>query len=403
MSLPDDNAIVPFFQPIIAVDTRKIVGYEVLGRVRTPSGVNSLGAFFHDPAVPEGAKVKADRLIRQKALALVAAAGIGARVFLNIQPQWVYPFLRRDKRLPTVDYLQTYGIPGHQIVIEISEAGASVAPKDLAELAGRYREAGCQVALDDFGLEFNNLERIFVLKPDFLKISTALSGDTGNQTLFCSLLRVLGLFAQETGLDLVLEGVETEAQFLAGLDAGVRYFQGYFLAPPQPELLPEDSLADLIARELDHYVSGKVKRWTGELEIAAQMNALLNEVSDAADCPDECLYRLLRAALPSWIRVYVCDGYGYQKTPNYVRNGTGNWRPQYEYVGRNWCWRPYFLPYVVEAARKRQGVLSATYLDLESYRPIRTFVYPLGADRFLFIDLDADSEGFAKIEERDPG
>lgn len=100
----------------------------------------------------------------------------------------------------------------------------------------------------------------------------------------------------------MLEGVETEAQFLAGLDAGVRYFQGYFLAPPQPELLPEDSLADLIARELDHYVSGKVKRWTGELEIAAQMNALLNEVWDAADRPDECLYWLLRAALPSWSR-----------------------------------------------------------------------------------------------------
>lgn len=68
MRLPDDDAIVPFFQPIIAVDTRKIVGYEVLGRVRTPSGVYSLGPFFHDPAVPKGAKVRADRLIRQKAL-----------------------------------------------------------------------------------------------------------------------------------------------------------------------------------------------------------------------------------------------------------------------------------------------------------------------------------------------
>ncbi|NPV29852.1 MAG: EAL domain-containing protein [Firmicutes bacterium] len=400
--MPEDDAIVPFFQPIIAVDAGKIAGYEVLGRVQTPGGVYSLGPFFHDPAVPERAKVKADRLIRQKALEQVAAAGIGAKVFLNIQPQWVYPFLGRAERLPTVDYLQTYGISGDRIVIEISEAGASVAPKDLAELAGRYREAGCKVALDDFGLEFNNLERIFVLKPDFLKISTALPGDTSNKALFCSLLKVLGLFAHETGLNLVLEGVETEEQFLAGLDAGVRYFQGYFLAPPQPELLPEDSLADLIARELDRYVSGKVKRWTGELEIAAQMNALLNDVSGAADRLDECLSQLLRAAPPSWIRVYVCDSYGYQKTPNYVKNGTGNWLPQYGYVGRNWCWRPYFFPYVVEAARKRQGVLSAAYLDLESCRPVRTFVYPLGADRFLFIDLEADSEGFAGAEERVP-
>ncbi|MGQ9497721.1 MAG: hypothetical protein ACUVRC_01790 [Desulfotomaculales bacterium] len=68
MRLPDDDAIVPFFQPKIAVDTTKIAGYEVLGRVRTLSGVHSLGPFFHDPAVPKGAKVKADRLIRQKAL-----------------------------------------------------------------------------------------------------------------------------------------------------------------------------------------------------------------------------------------------------------------------------------------------------------------------------------------------
>lgn len=402
MNLSEDDTIIPFFQPIIAVDTRKISGYEVLGRVRTRGGVYSLGPFFHDPAVPERAKVKADRLIRQKALELVAAAGTKAKVFLNIQPQWAYSFLGRAERLPTVDYLRTYGIPGDQIVIEISEAGASVAPEELAELAGRYREAGCKVALDDFGLEFNNLERIFILKPDFLKISTALSGDTSNKARFCSLLRVLSFFAQETGLELVLEGVETEAQFLAGLDAGVRYFQGYFFAPPQPGLLNEDGLADLIVRGLDRYVSGKVKRCTGELEIVEQMNALLNDVPDAANRLDECLCRLLHAAPPSWIRVYVCDGCGYQQTPNYVRNGMGNWLPQYEYVGRNWCWRPYFLHYVVEAARKRQGVLSAAYLDLESSRPIRTFVYPLGANRFLFINLDADCEGFAGTEEIGP-
>ncbi|HHW40760.1 MAG TPA: EAL domain-containing protein [Syntrophomonadaceae bacterium] len=403
MKLSDDDVIIPFFQPIIAVDTRKISGYEVLGRVRTRDGVYSLGPFFHDPAVPEGAKVEADRLIRQKALELVAATGIKANVFLNIQPQWACSFLGRAERLPTLDYLQTYGIPGDQIVIEISEAGAFVTPKDLAELAGRYREAGCKVALDDFGLEFNNLERIFILKPDFLKISTALSGGTSNKAIFCSLLKVLGLFARETGLELMLEGVETETQFLEGLDAGVRYFQGYFFAPPQPGLLNEDGFAALVARELDRYASGKVKHRSGELEIVEQMNALLNDLSNAADRLDKCLCWLLCAASPSWIRVYVCDGYGYQQTPNYVRNGMGNWLPQYEYVGRNWCWRPYFLPYVVEAARKRQGVLSAEYLDLESHRPIRTFVYPLGADRFLFIDLDADSEGFAGTEERDPG
>lgn len=86
MSLPDEDAIVPFFQPIIAVDTRKIAGYEVLGRLRTPDGVLSLRPFFYDPAVPKRAKVKADRLIWPKALELVAAAGIGAKVFLNIQP-----------------------------------------------------------------------------------------------------------------------------------------------------------------------------------------------------------------------------------------------------------------------------------------------------------------------------
>lgn len=287
------DLIIPYFQPVIAVDTRKIMGYEVLGRVQKRDGVYSLGPFFHDPAVPEDTKVETDRLIRQKALELVAAVGIKANVFLNIQPQWACSFLRCAELLPTLDYLQTYGIPGDQIVIEISEAGAFVAPEDLAELASRYREAGCKIALDDFGLQFNNLERIFSLKPDFLKISTALSGDTGNKALFCSLLRVLGLFARETGLELMLEGVETETQFLEGIDAG-----------------------------------------------------------------------------------------------DYTRCGMGSWLIQDEYVGRNWCWRPYFLPCVVEAARKRQGILSAEYLDLESHRPIRTLVYPLSASRFLFIDLD---------------
>lgn len=393
----DGDLFVPFFQPIVAVDTRKISGYEVLGRVRTRDGVFSLGPFFHDPAVPDGAKVVADRLIRQKALEAVAATGIKTNVFLNIQPQWACSFLSCAARLPTLDYLQMYGIPGDQIVIEISEAGDFVALKDLAELASRYREAGCKIALDDFGFEFNSLERIFILKPDFLKLN--LSGVTSGKAIFCSLLKDLGLFAWETGIELILEGVEEETQFLQGLDAGVRYFQGYFFAPPQPEFLKEDYFAVLMEQELVCYARKRVKHVRDELEVVERMNRLLKELSNAIDSMDKFLSTLFRFASPSWFRVYVCNADGYQQTPNYVRYGEGGWFPQYEYVGRNWCWRPYFLPYVVEAARKGQGVLSAEYRDLESHRNIRTFVYPLGADRFLFVDLEADSEWFAGAEE----
>ncbi|KYH30961.1 EAL domain-containing protein [Neomoorella mulderi] len=132
--------IVPFFQPVLAVETYGVWGYEVLARKVTPQGVESLGAFFHDPAVLAEKKLEVDRLVRRKALEVFKRSDRNIRLFLNIQPQWLCSFIGQKQGFPTLEYLEKFGISAGQIVVEISETEFGADLESLSGLIDRYLE-----------------------------------------------------------------------------------------------------------------------------------------------------------------------------------------------------------------------------------------------------------------------
>ncbi|PKM86033.1 MAG: hypothetical protein CVU87_13290 [Firmicutes bacterium HGW-Firmicutes-12] len=61
-------------------------------------------------------------------------------------------------------------MPTENIVIEITEERFNGELSKLAEILGYYRRIGCKIAIDDFGSNFSNFERIAVVKPDIIKV-----------------------------------------------------------------------------------------------------------------------------------------------------------------------------------------------------------------------------------------
>jgi len=379
--------IVPFFQPVLAVDTGAIYGYEVLARRLTPRGSESLGWFFHEPSVSAESKLEVDRRVRRRAMELLKQSAGDTRLFLNIQPQWLYPFIDQRRKFVTLEYLEEFGIEPHRVVIEISETEFGANLESLAALIERYREAGCGVAVDDVGRGFSNLERILALRPDFLKIDAQFVGRSAEEEVARCLLEALGRFAERSGLALVLEGIESASLFRLGLEVGARYYQGYFIAPPRPHLDATSGLAGAVRREVSEYVARELRQSARYWGVSASLEALLRSFPLAPSDVEGYVRRLLANLPEHCFRVYVCDGYGYQVTPNFARRGDGQWVVSRKYLGRNWSWRPYFLRAVALADHFGKGVVSEPYLDLETRLKVRTFCYRLGRDLYLFIDM----------------
>ena len=395
----DKTSIVPFFQPIVCVDTCDIFGYEVLGRYCSEAKIHSLGQFFHNSGICFQDKVQVDRVIRFKALEMIKNLNHQAKFFINIQPEWLMPFADQDKIMPTIEQMDKYNINGEKIIIEICEDSFTDIYM-LLELVKRYRDVGCKIAIDDVGAGCSNLERIAVLNPDYLKIS---AGFISRSKSF-NILESIGEFCEKSGVSLVLEEIEDMNQLQMGLDAGVRYLQGYFFAAPQPNILEGTSCSTKVEQGLEQYWNRKQQLLQKHIQRSDSMNSLVNDTVNEAkilyptSSPNNYV-RHLFTFLPDYCtRIYICDHHGVQLTPNYTRN-QNEWQEKLDYIGRNWCWRPYFFSQVAEARRTGRGVLSESYLDLESRKPIHTFIFPVNTNLFLFIDCCYSGIGGLALDE----
>ncbi|ADI02875.1 EAL domain-containing protein [Syntrophothermus lipocalidus] len=383
--------VFPFFQPVLAADTCDVWGYEVLGRVSTPHGPKSLGPFFHDPTVPAREKLEVDRLIREKALKVLMQAGpTRFTLLLNIQPQWLLPFLDNRERFLTLQYIESFRIDPEKIVIEISETEFSGDMEQLALLVDKYRQAGCRIAIDDVGCRLSNFDRIAALKPDILKVDTRLALASGYDQTAQNVLDILGFFAAKAGIDVVMEGVETAEVLRTGLKAGFRYYQGFLLGSPGPRPSICPNIRTLMRRELEQFADQETARRKSQFTVMERLETVVRMYS-LSTTPSELESILIDAVydLPvNCYRVYVCDRMGYQITPNFTRDDRGEWKVDTSYRRRNWAWRPYFYPTVTLCRYFGRGVVSDQYLDLESRRATQTACFPLKNDLFLFVDVD---------------
>jgi diguanylate cyclase (GGDEF)-like protein/PAS domain S-box-containing protein len=152
---------------------------------------------------------------------------------------------RRDATLYQgwFDFLQTLELPARSIVAEIGESVLLDGAERVVERLRQYRALGLQVALDHFGSGHGSLAHLKRYAIDFVKIDAGCTAlpevDGGEAALVVAIIAM----AHKLGLEVVAEGVETEAQRRVLLEAGCDYAQGYvFGAPMVAEELEEMAL-----------------------------------------------------------------------------------------------------------------------------------------------------------------
>ena len=179
----------------------------------------------------------------QRAKRWCSEFGADFQVSINMSPVQ----FRAAGRMQTEAWLrqlQDIGLPGGNLIVEITESLLLRVHADVTDLLFRFRDAGIQIAIDDFGTGYSSLSYLKQFSIDYLKIDRSFVRDIETDPNDMALSRAIIVMAHELGLKVIAEGVETEGQRSLLAAAGCDYAQGYLFAQP----LPPDAFESLLRR-----------------------------------------------------------------------------------------------------------------------------------------------------------
>lgn len=398
LGLLQGEQLAAFYQPIIAMDTRCVMGYEVLGRATAAESgeVRSLGPFFCDASIATEDHIVVDRVLREEAMRKLGRTDNPPMLFINLKPSWIYRY-RDSGELYTLSLIDKYKIDPRRVVIEITEESFAGSMEELREVVDLYRSRGCLIAIDDVGSGFSSTDRIAQIQPNILKIDIHMIKRSATHDGYLGALRSFSALAEQIGASLLAEGVETKQDLARSIEAGARYVQGFLFARAEPGFQQPDRFAELLEAELELHLSKHLRSenyWQGQAEQLAEQLDKVIQRSEPSEKKNEWMQSLLPELHPNCIRVYLCRADGIQLSSNFSRQAEAEWRQENEYKGANWSWRPYFVPNLVQLSEKRRAIVSRAYTDLESHAWIRTVSVLAEPGLILFADMkDPEPEG----------
>ena len=231
------------FQPIVDMRTRSVFGYEAL--VRGPAGE---GAPRILETVNTSNRYAFDQACRVKAISLAAGLGLpdqGGLLSINFLPNAVY----EPSRLHSPDAWQTAqharDFRWIGCIFEFTERRAGRAPTHLLPHPRLPTSpwASC-TAIDDFGAGYSGLTLLAKFQPDIVKLDMELIRDIDTDRVKRLLVGGMVGVCREIGVEVLAEGIETIGEHEALLDLGVWLQQGFLMAKPGFERLPEVAWPD---------------------------------------------------------------------------------------------------------------------------------------------------------------
>jgi diguanylate cyclase (GGDEF)-like protein len=223
------GSIIPYYQPIVQLADRQIIGFEALARWQHPRDGILLPAKFIQAAEESGLLPDLSYGLMSRACLEMKSLSPDLTVAINISALQLRDRLMAQ-RVQAI--LSDTGFPAHRLELEITET----ALMDDME-AGQYvlhslRDLGVSIALDDFGTGYSSLSYLRELCIDRLKIDRsfvhAMDQDHGARKIVTAILNL----SNGLGLSTTAEGIESahEAEWLAvnGCPLG----QGYFFGRP---------------------------------------------------------------------------------------------------------------------------------------------------------------------------
>ncbi len=223
------------YQPRVLLESGIIEGVEALVRWQHPV-LGSISPARFIPIAEEGGLI--DSLgafvllegCRQRKEWLDAGLD-GFRVAINLSALQI----RQDDLVQQVtDALGETGLPARLLELEITESAMMENPERVIGKLSQLRSMGITIALDDFGTGYSSLSYLKYFPLDCMKIDQSFVRGIPQDKDDIAIIRTIIALADNMGLEIVIEGVETEEQMAFARKEGCGTFQGYLFSKPVP-------------------------------------------------------------------------------------------------------------------------------------------------------------------------
>jgi EAL domain-containing protein (putative c-di-GMP-specific phosphodiesterase class I)/ActR/RegA family two-component response regulator len=240
------GALHPFFQAKVSMSDGRIAGAEALARIAVTGGD------FANPA-PYIELAERNNRIDDLTLAMTRLVAVHARTFfvdgrpmpvsINISPVSL-------RRLDFPDILaqavQQAGVACSQVTLEVTETRLLEYGPDALDIFSRMRIKGFGLSVDDFGTGYSNIDRLQMYPFTELKIDQSFTRRALTDAFARACVETSVRLANELGLKIVAEGVETQDMWSFLADLGIDEAQGFLMARPMAPL----EFGKLLARGL---------------------------------------------------------------------------------------------------------------------------------------------------------
>ena len=132
------------------------------------------------------------------------------------------------------ELVEKYQVDAGKLRLEITETALLEEPESSKSIIKKLRERGFVVEIDDFGKGYSSLSMLKDIQADVLKIDMSLLHEIDRKSRSKIILRSIVNMANDLGMDVITEGVETAAQLKTLSDMGCHQFQGFYFARPLP-------------------------------------------------------------------------------------------------------------------------------------------------------------------------
>ncbi|NGO53470.1 putative bifunctional diguanylate cyclase/phosphodiesterase [Allomesorhizobium camelthorni] len=241
----ETRSLGPWFQPIVRLDTEAVVGFEALLRWSHPIH----GAISPPEIMTAARETGMLQLLTQTVFAdccalidgLMKADCRNIRVAMNVSPRELEAGDIDDMIL---NGLAAKGLPATMFEIEITEE-SPVDPDRVDEKLGRLSHAGISIALDDFGTGFSTLASLKDSRIGKVKIDQGFVRGLAKSREDRLLVKSVIDLGRTLGIEVMAEGVETEADRQALRKLGCRTAQGFLFS----KAVPLSQALDLAVKE----------------------------------------------------------------------------------------------------------------------------------------------------------
>ena len=233
------------YQPLIAVASRRLIGFEALIRWRNTDGTLLNPIEFLPIADQSGLTIPIGQWVLKTTLSAVARWSEATtlhpdfKMGINISPNH---FMTKDFGQECLDLLESSQVHPDRICLEIIESTILENNPIVLKNFDLLRTNGIAIAIDDFGTGYSSLSYLQKYQPDIIKIDKEFIFNVARNSESQKIVSAIIELADKLGVSVIAEGVENEDDFSFLTHLGCDFAQGYLFSRPVSELAASEML-----------------------------------------------------------------------------------------------------------------------------------------------------------------